>query len=362
MAGERWRLGHRPGLDGLRGVAIGLVFVGHLFAVDSAGRALSVVGVTLFFTLSGFLITALLVGERADTGRVAWPRFYRRRAARLLPALVVMLAVVGTLQTVTGLTSWSISAAVLGYVANWPLANGADYWLLVHTWSLGVEEQFYLVWPVVLLVSFRWRRGPLVVASVGLVASALWRLIAWISGAGMARVYFGADMHLDALLVGCLLALLCHYGVRLTVPRPVLAVLATGFAVAAIVSYSPTARAVWIPTVVPWLTFGGIVVACSSTGWLTSPVLRYLGRRSYGLYLWHYPLAGIAGDRFDIIPMWLAIGLAFVIAETSWRLVERPFLRRGSVAVGSSQRAVLLRTWRRPDAARPDAAMVLARP
>jgi peptidoglycan/LPS O-acetylase OafA/YrhL len=282
-------LGHRPALDGLRGVAILLVLVGHFAPEGSATRELAPVGVTLFFALSGFLITASLLEEDRTKGAVSLSAFYVRRARRLLPALLVMVPIVGIFQAAAGVAPLSVTGWALTYLGNVPLSHGADFGLLLHTWSLAIEEQFYLVWPVMFVLVRRWRTGPLLTLLISAaVVDVLWRASLVMGGASAARVYYGSDMWCSALLVGCALAVALHRGIQLRV------------------------RSATVARV------------------LTHPWLRYLGLRSYGLYLWHYPLvAGVWLVTDSAAPRLLAVGLAFGLAEASWRYVEQPFMRSG---------------------------------
>lgn len=325
-SGERWRLGHRPGLDGLRGVAILLVLACHTIERQWP-NALGSAGVTVFFTLSGFLITALLLEEVDRAGVVSWAGFYRRRAVRLIPALAVMLAALGSLIVTAGLLRPSALVWVALYVANWSGVAGVDMSALSHMWSLAIEEQFYLVWPVVLIASRRLRHGPLTVAGFGIVVAVVLRFTLWDGGAGAVRVGRGSDTRMDALLIGCALAVLVTSGVRLRVPGSVVAA-ASAVALVAVVSAPESwSTNVLAPTVVPWVTALALVYALAEPGWLTGPVLRWFGRRSYGIYLWHYPmiyLTAVAPGNQAAIVAALLVSLA--VAELSWRYVERPLM------------------------------------
>jgi peptidoglycan/LPS O-acetylase OafA/YrhL len=352
MAAEPWRLGHRPGLDGLRGVAVLLVVVCHLID-DRWHNPLGGIGVTVFFTLSGFLITALLLEEADRTGRVSLARFYARRARRLLPALLVMVAVVTAFQTATGMVPLGLVVPVIAYVGNWWAAAGTYLGLLSHTWSLSIEEQFYLLWPLALLLVRRWRYGPATIVLAGIAASMALRFALWNDGAGYARVYAGSDTRADALLIGCLLALALVHGVRLRVHAVVAAGL--GLATIVVVSMMPFRAAVtlWAPTLVPIVTAALIVSALGAGGWLSNSVLRYFGSRSYGLYLWHFPLvvaAWLATDSFAVAS--LAILLSVGIAELSWRFVEQPFLR-GRKADGAPRQQISVKQPEGPGVALP---------
>lgn len=323
-----WTLGHRPALDGLRGVAILLVIAYH----DIPGfRAGGVVGVTLFFALSGFLITSGLV-EAADRGRLSLRTFYERRARRLLPALFVMLAIVGALSIVAHESSVADLAAVVFYGANWWRVTGHELGgMLAHTWTLSAEEQFYFVWPIV----FMWaRRSARLMLALGVVAVLLpVARIVFETTTGASNVaYFTAG---DALVAGCALAV--WMSGRTIAWRPsaflVVAVLA------ALVAVSWLAVPVSVTLAVAGLIgTGAVALAAGSVAQLpllTWPVLRWIGRRSYGLYLWHLPVRYLVEYRLILtgVDPWLAIvaGLAVTVAlvELSWRFVELPFLRSG---------------------------------
>src|SRR5690242_13711592 len=211
MGSDRPLYSYRPALDGLRGLAVTAVVLFHGGVAALSGGFL---GVDSFFVLSGFLITSLLLAEHDRDGRIRLVAFWGRRARRLLPALLLMIAAV----TVAG--RWLLdpddqrllrgdALAALGYVANWRMIyRGADYFtqtaapsILQHTWSLGIEEQFYLVWPL-LFVVVRRKMGLLLagVAASALAAALLYR------PDDVNRAYFGTDTRAQALLMGCALA------------------------------------------------------------------------------------------------------------------------------------------------------------
>jgi peptidoglycan/LPS O-acetylase OafA/YrhL len=325
-----WRLGHRAALDGLRGVAILLVLVGHALGGAFGWpefRAVGAAGVALFFTLSGFLITSILI-ERADSGRASLAQFYRERAVRLMPALLAMLVVFGSLELAVGY-GWTDLPPVLLYYANWRTAAGDTLGVFGATWSLSVEEQFYFVWPVVLLASMRWRHGPAVVAVAGIIGSTALRFSLMSGPSGMDRVYFGSDTEAAALLIGCLLAWAAHRGLlraTRTPPWAVVAVAASLFGWT--LASRPFAASVVVPTLVP-LVAAWLIWSVCSTGTLAWAVLRYLGLRSYALYLWHYPLIVIvtsaAGPSLALSVV--AVLLAGLMAELSWQLIETPARR-----------------------------------
>ena len=326
-SGGIWRLGHRPALDGLRGIAILLVVVAH--AAPDAGIAPGGLGVTMFFALSGFLITSLLLEEHAARGRVSFAGFYKRRVRRLMPALVVYLAVWFTL-SVLGIgfvVEFGEVLVALFYMTNWQMAAWGAAQPIGITWSLSIEEQFYLLWPLTFLLAKRWPRLPMVVALAGITYSLGLRAVLWSAGASSWSLYYRSDARMDSILIGCLFAIAVHRGFR-----PAQRWLTPlGLLVLAVFLYGHgmTLQVVGEPFLVPVATCAIIAsVLAGRSRWLEQPVLRWFGRRSYALYLWHYPLAALAWK--GEMPMWFAIGLALALAETSWWLVERPFSKRRS--------------------------------
>lgn len=329
-----WKLGRRPGLDGLRAVAVLLVIVSHCLPANTNTYALGVAGVSMFFTLSGFLITTLLLEEFAREGRLRLRAFWGRRVRRLLPGLVAVIVVVCAAAAVgigPKVEVASVLAALL-YVANFATAAHADMGALGHTWTLAMEEQFYLVWPLVVALLARRPRLLLALCLAGVVGSVAlrWTTEDWFQN------YFSTATRGDAILVGCALAVV----IRRLGPgraRPRLAAVAVAATLPLGCAYSivqfPRAEL----TLVPWLTALAIfaVVRGSYAGVLTWGPLRAIGHRSYGLYLWHFPII-MVGLEYDVLP-WVVraivlAGLSFAAAWLSWRFVEQPFLRRGTVA------------------------------
>lgn len=331
MRSGQWRLGQRPGLDGLRGIAVLLVVATHALVpvADGAGAA----GVTVFFTLSGFLITTLLLDDIETRGRIRFARFYARRALRLLPALVALVGFVLLLgRLVPGATQRDSVLGAVFYASNWVMMDPVPFlrdWLF-HTWSLSIEEQFYLLWPIMLLGLVRLGPRPMIAATAVLAAtSTVVRFALW-DPANELRVYFGIDARADALLIGALVAMVLRRRLE-EASRPWL-VAAGLLVVLAVAPWGGWARYVLMPTLVAVATAGILFGAAQGSGVraLEWKPLLWVGRRSYGLYLWHYPVATVM--QFEIpLPWWqeLPITLAVSLGLTalSWRYVEEPFLR-----------------------------------
>jgi len=346
---EPFRLGHRPGLDGLRGLAILMVLLSHMPNLALNG---GFYGVDLFFVLSGFLITSLLLEEWRATGAISLKAFYVRRALRLLPALVVVLV------AIVCLSAWKDPAAqaaavrksaliTLLYSVNWFKAYDAlPSETLSAAWSLSIEEQFYLIWPVLLVVLLRLGTSRRVTASVVialLIASAGARAALWSpSNAGTHRVFFGTDTHADGLLCGVLAALLLGWG-----GGPSSAGMARAFNWAAhlFVAFLAVFLVLGWPFD-PWLLQWGylplnlaaaaLVVCLVSSPW---PALRFLfecapmawiGRVSYGVYLWHIVVFSMLGKVVRLPGEWFwaaAVGLTLALSALSFYGLERPALR-----------------------------------
>jgi len=332
----RWRLGHRPALDGLRGLAVALVVAAHVTIPYMGG---GVIGVDIFFVLSGFLITALLLEEESGTGRVDLLAFYRRRALRLFPALALLLPVVAIAanvspeidKTTAGLTTRAIPW-VVGYAANWGRALGTQMGLFGHTWSLAIEEQFYLLWPFILLALLGKNRryGRVIIVSIAVVfVVAVYRAFEWSAGAGVDRVANGTDMRADSLLVGCAIAVGLHRGLSLR-PPPVVVALAVGFLAYVIATQGPFSGFLYLGglTCVA-LAAGVIILALLESPWLLDHrPLVLTGRISYGIYLWHFPIVFLVPLSWPVfVRAPVVVALTVLIAALSWFLLEQRFLR-----------------------------------
>jgi peptidoglycan/LPS O-acetylase OafA/YrhL len=384
--GGRARLPYLPGLDGLRALAVIAVLLYHSGLPWIPGGFL---GVEVFFVISGYLITALLLAQWRQLGRVDVKTFWLGRARRLLPALYLVLvvtlayAVVFLPGEVAGLRGDVLAA--LGYVTNWYLVIGHESYfeaigrpsLLKHLWSLAVEEQFYLVWPLIFAavmstgaIVTRWPRA-IFIALAGAVTSALLMALLYRPEVDPSRIYYGTDTRATGLLVGAALALAWIPGQGLVRGRdlpdgarlpgiqywgrlrrrwswaaPLFLDLAGLAALAALVflclrlgEFDPLLYRGGLATVA---LATAVVIAASAhpharlgESLLGRQPLRWIGQRSYGIYLWHWPVVMVTRPQLDVpLEGWpllvLRLALTVLLAEFSYRYVEAP-IRRGAL-------------------------------
>ena len=345
---EGFRLGFRPALDGLRCFAVLMVMLFHSRLKGTHGGFF---GVDVFFVISGFLITSLLLEERAATGRVSLKRFYMRRALRLVPAMVVVVLVVGICTMIVNddrIFELGQMAATVTYSMNWLLAwNVVEPGHLSHSWSLAIEEQFYIVWPITLLLLLRFVRRPgriLALLGAGIIGSTLLQAALWRPGdTGFYRAYFGLDTRAAPLLVGCAVAVIAaagHLPSSRWSRRFVHLGAWAGVLMLIVLMQGRSNR------VEAHYRNGIFLLVALAVGVLITDLLRsertlfsrvlehraavWVGRRSYGLYLWHIPIfALLLGEKLHVKPQLvvLASALSFAAAAVSYRFVEQPFLR-----------------------------------
>jgi peptidoglycan/LPS O-acetylase OafA/YrhL len=351
-------IGYIPGLDGLRAVAVLAVIAYHAGVGWAPGGFL---GVDTFFVLSGYLITSLLVGEWSNRGTISLPGFWARRARRLLPALFLVLLAIAAygafLAPPDTLGSLRADAMfTLGYAANWhQVVAGQGYFAqaaqpspLLHTWSLAIEEQFYLVWPLVVLGILKWRKSTrplLAVCLLGAAASAVEMALLFRPYTDVSRIYYGTDTRAQTILIGAALALVLRSRprARRLEGQWGLSLLAT---VGAVVLGWSVVNATGQS---PWLFRGGTalvalgvaaIIACvvqhprsvHARALSIAPV-RYVGRISYGLYLWHWPVFVALNHARTGLLGWkllaLRLAVTFAASVLSYHLVESP-IRRGA--------------------------------
>ncbi len=377
------RLSYSPGLDGLRALAVMAVLLYH---ADLAWIPGGFLGVEVFFVISGYLISALLLAEWRQKGRIDLKDFWLRRARRLLPALYVLLvvtlafAVVFLPGEVAGLRGDVVAA--VGYVTNWFLIFGQESYfesvgrpsVLQHLWSLAVEEQFYLIWPVVLAVGLGLgatrlrRRRVLTVALAGATASAVAMALMYTPGVDPSRIYYGTDTRATGLLCGAALAFLWSPGdkyrpaktrhQRLSFPGRGRFRRRWGWTaplVLDVLGIAALGGLAWfflhLGEFEPFLYRGGFALVALTTvaaimavihpythigsRLLGSAPMRWLGVRSYGIYLWHWPVFMVTRPELDVpfggLPLLaLRIGVTILLADLSYRFVETP-IRRGAL-------------------------------
>jgi peptidoglycan/LPS O-acetylase OafA/YrhL len=329
--------GYRPWLDGLRGIAVLLVVAEHVGQVGSVRLpdGMGETGVGIFFALSGYLITGHLVDEWRRTGRVALRDFYVRRVARLLPALLVMLTICNLAYLAIGrhgILRGSVYALL--YVANYATIVSGNYVPgYGQTWSLAVEEHFYLVWPLALLaVLSRARdvRGLLRWTLVGCGLALLWRCFLVLgTGAPDLLVYHGSLERADALLYGCAAALSVRTGWR---PRRWTGWCGAALLCAVVVITDHGALGMTLVQAVIGVSAAAVVVSLDHhEGWprrvLAFGPLVWVGLVSYGIYLWHWPLLSMARALgLATLPGGVLVGFVITpaIAAASYYMVERP--------------------------------------
>ncbi|MDB6068448.1 MAG: Acyltransferase 3 [Pedosphaera sp.] len=344
---KTFHLGYRPSLDGVRGISILWVLGVH---ANVLGGSLSIIGVILFFVLSGFLITTLLVEEWDTCKDISLRNFYLRRALRLLPALMAMLVAYLIYSFMVNprkdfiSDAWQALAALL-YWSNWSQAFETSIWDSIrHTWSLSVEEQFYFIWPLLLLLLLR-RLRLITILRLVVIGAILCSLTRFYMAAATAvryqRLYFGLDTRADDLLMGVAIAIALSSG-RLPFSKKGQRMLSMAASLSAIVLVMGFKFQPWDEAEIlysGWLIMavcGTVIIAHLVTNqgnflhWiLENRILVYLGRISYGLYLWHYPI--FRAVQSQEWPQWKGalVGIAVTAAATlgCYYLVELPCLK-----------------------------------
>jgi peptidoglycan/LPS O-acetylase OafA/YrhL len=342
-----FHLGYRPSLDGIRGVAILLVLLSHLCpGHDQFGF----VGVDIFFVLSGFLITCILIAEWDQTAKISLKNFYWRRALRLLPALIVMLLVF------LAYSWWAISLKALiknlgyalealFYFTNWALISNLGQrsnHLFMHTWSLSIEEQFYLIWPITLIFLLRMTRSrtsSLWFVLLAALLSGLERIVlAALGEPNDWRFYCGLDTRADSLLLGCCAGIILSSNLL-----PQRRWIQSAFKAGTIVSIIGLCRIANGDPYDPWMHVAGWFLTSLFTAviiihlvytpagilhWmLESRPLTWLGKVSYGLYLWHFPVFYCLSSLPWKHLLYAEVLVAMSATLLSYYFIELPFLR-----------------------------------
>ncbi|MDO5077062.1 acyltransferase family protein [Corynebacterium sp.] len=367
----RIRIRRVTGIDGLRGLAVLVVVIYHFFGDLMPGGFL---GVDMFFVLSGFLITSLLIRERAVTGKIDLKDFWRRRVRRILPAAVAVLVMVTAFAgMVGGDPAVGLVAQFFGtllFVNNWvQVAESASYFadsgvqIFAHYWSLAVEEQFYVIWPLlfVLLTASRFVRQHIRwFVGAMLIGSFAWMLYLYDPAQDPTRVYYGTDTHSFGLLIGVLLALTATTTVGNpdadSWPKERLPLGRIAGLVGFIALLGLIAMVMLVHDTHPFTYRGGLLLASVLTAIVLTTVvleagpvnkimnlhfMRWLGERSFSLYLWHWPviilLEQVIHNLGLTVPSWLigvtSLVISLPVCHWSYQWIETPIRRHGYKAV-----------------------------
>lgn len=349
---------YMPGLDGVRAVAVIAIIIYHLNPQWLSGGFL---GVDTFFVISGYLITSLLLTEYHNTGKIELMSFWLRRVKRLIPAVLFLVMGVIVLSLIFMPTEIqkvrADSIAAIFYVSNWwYIMQNVDYFEqfavqpLKHLWSLAIEEQFYLVFPIVLLslLSFiRRLKSIRIIFLILLVISMIAMMVLYVPNENVARVYFGTDTRIQTLLMGVLLALVWPpFQLKAKVNRQMRTMIDTAGVVGLAILFicfkfvSETNSILYYGGFFLISTVTLLVIASSvhPSGYfakfLGNKVFTFIGSRSYSLYLWHYPIIVLIHHQFvqgQIPPLVYVVEILLMVlmAEFSYKFIEQPFRREG---------------------------------
>ncbi|ASY68911.1 acyltransferase family protein [Sinorhizobium fredii] len=321
---------YNPALDGLRAVAVLAVVAFHCRLPFTGGGS---IGVDLFFVLSGYLITSILRSEVTETGTVSLGRFYWRRALRLWPPLLLMLAAYAAVAPVLFPARDAVidTALAATYLTDYAMAFWHEPLMLGHTWSLSVEEHFYLLWPLVILATRSLsQRALAIVLAVAFITATAWRIADAMIWQDWYRTYYRFDTRMSGLMLGGLIAAAPWR------PKPETAGL-VGRVAAYVLIVGLLVSPFRSPQFIAWggiivdLAAGGLILSVISTEGtrlhrlLTLRPLVYLGVISYSVYLWHYPLSRLL--RYELpsgITFVVVAGFAIIVAALSYEFIEKP--------------------------------------
>lgn len=332
-----------PALDGLRALAALSVLGFHLRLPGFSGGAL---GVDMFFVLSGYLISLLILREVASDGRLAFRSFYLRRALRLFPAYITVLL----LSVLADLLLIDVGGTLKGaffsffYIANWAIIKGKGLGSLHHTWSLSVEEQFYLIWPALLVVAILLARHTRIklLLTVCVLCCTAWIIAAiavFVTGVNSNVLNNATHFRATELLSGCVLAVVVSKWSR---PAPgkwitLIGLMSLAGLIGLVVWGAPTSNEVLFATwaLITLCTVGVIVAALAPTALsssiLSMPAIVITGKMSYGLYLWHFPVVTSVDTLMGLDSLRakaLAVFITAIVVPASYYFIEQPFLRR----------------------------------
>lgn len=348
VVSEHFQFRYIPALDGVRGIAILVVmaFNGHLLGMQGG-----FIGVDIFFVLSGFLITSLLVQDFRRTSRIGFKNFYLRRALRLLPALfaLMLFCIVFVLifQPDKAANTFKGVLYTLFYVANWAQAPPLDPGIgpLSHAWSLSVEEQFYIVWPLLLLALLKIKSKRVVLAVLlflisGSVTISVWL---WQVQVPFLRMYFGSDTRAHELLIGCVAALLISWGVFQYADRfrgffhfasaiSIVGILSSLFLLRHNTAFVYNGGFTLISVATAIVIVDLVLYPSAISLFFEFAPLVWVGKISYGLYLWHFPIFEasrklLEGRVSPLLYQLFGVVTTFVVATASYYLLEKPFLK-----------------------------------
>ncbi|MGW7975451.1 acetyltransferase [Staphylococcus xylosus] len=364
---------YMPGLDGLRAIAVIGIIIYHLNKQWLTGGFL---GVDTFFVISGYLITSLLLFEYESTGIINLKQFWLRRIKRLIPAMLVLVMVITVASLIfkpAEIVNIKQDAfAAIFYVSNWwYIATDVNYFEhfafmpLKHLWSLAIEEQFYIIFPIVfillLLTIKKYRNVTLVLWIISLV-SLLTMIIIGQAQTGHSRVYFGTDTRLQTMLLGVIFAFVWPPFKLKKNPNYILRTIIDsigiiGIALLLMLFFKVNENSDWIYNggfyLISGLTLFVIISAVHPSGYfakiLGNPLFIYIGKRSYSLYLWHFPVISFIHSYYvdGQLPAYvyvIDIILTIVLAEMSYRYIETPFRKQGirafSISRGNKQAVI----------------------